>query len=80
MDWRFVDDEKWAEVHNTLNGAAVESMRVKWDEMFWEKEGKERPKTPVKKRTTRKKVDEKKPYPSFIKFVLVAKLDSVNIT
>lgn len=34
MDWRFVDDEKWVEVHDTLNGAGVESISAKWDEMF----------------------------------------------
>jgi len=34
MDWRFVDDEKWAEVQNALNGAGVESMQAKWGEMF----------------------------------------------
>jgi hypothetical protein len=34
MDWQFVDDEKWQAVHDSLNGAGVESMRVKWEEMF----------------------------------------------
>jgi hypothetical protein len=34
MDWRFVDDEKWQEVHKALNGAGVESMQAKWDEVF----------------------------------------------
>jgi hypothetical protein len=34
MDWRFVDDEKWREVDVALNGAGVESMQAKWDEMF----------------------------------------------
>jgi hypothetical protein len=34
MDWRFVDDKRWVEVHNALNGAGVESMQAKWDEMF----------------------------------------------
>ncbi|HEY5730144.1 MAG TPA: alpha-amylase family glycosyl hydrolase, partial [Anaerolineales bacterium] len=34
MDWRFVDDEKWADVYNALNGAGVESIQAKWDEIF----------------------------------------------
>jgi hypothetical protein len=29
-----VDDERWREVYVALNGAGVESMQVKWDEMF----------------------------------------------
>jgi glycosidase len=38
MDWRFVDDERWKVVHDALNGAGVESMSAKWDEMFGVKE------------------------------------------
>ncbi len=38
MDWRFVDDERWGEIHFALNGAGVESMSAKWDEMFGVKE------------------------------------------
>jgi hypothetical protein len=34
MDWHFVDDEKWQAVHDALNGAGVESMQGKWEEMF----------------------------------------------
>jgi hypothetical protein len=34
MDWRFVDDARWGEVHSTLNGAGVESVQGKFDEMF----------------------------------------------
>jgi glycosidase len=34
MDWRFVDDEKWRDIHVALNGAGVESMQGKWEEMF----------------------------------------------
>ena len=41
MDWRFVDDEKWREVYVALNGAGVESMQAKWDEMFGEKKEEE---------------------------------------
>ena len=38
MDWRFVDDERWQAIDDALNGAGVESMQAKWDEMFGEKE------------------------------------------
>ncbi|HSL43053.1 MAG TPA: alpha-amylase family glycosyl hydrolase [Anaerolineales bacterium] len=38
MDWRFVDDERWSDVYAALNGAGVESMQRKWDEMFGVKE------------------------------------------
>ena len=34
MDWRFEDDGSWKMVHDALNGAGVESMQGKWDEMF----------------------------------------------
>src|SRR5215216_1660710 len=51
MDWRFVDDERWQTVHDALNGAGVESMQAKWEEMFGEKkeEEKEEEETNVKK-------------------------------
>jgi glycosidase len=38
MDWRFVDDPRWGEIHFALNGAGVESMSAKWEEMFGVKE------------------------------------------
>src|SRR5687768_4666989 len=34
MDWRFVDDSNWELVNSALNGAGVESLQAKWDEMF----------------------------------------------
>ncbi|MFZ5903570.1 MAG: alpha-amylase family glycosyl hydrolase [Chloroflexota bacterium] len=34
MDWQFVDDERWGKIHFALNGAGVESMSAKWEEMF----------------------------------------------
>jgi hypothetical protein len=34
MDWQFVDDEQWRDIHVALNGAGVESMQTKWEEMF----------------------------------------------
>jgi glycosidase len=38
MDWRFVDDSNWEMVHSNLNGAGVESISAKWEEMFGVKE------------------------------------------
>ena len=38
MDWRFVDDERWAAIYNALHGAGVASMQGKFDEMFGVKE------------------------------------------
>ena len=60
MDWRFVDDEKWKEVHEALNGAGVESMQAKWNEMFGVKEDaaeEVKPKKPRKKAAPRKKTE-----------------------
>jgi hypothetical protein len=37
VDWRFVEDERWAEIHQALNGAGTESMGTLWDEKFGEK-------------------------------------------
>jgi glycosidase len=63
MDWRFVDDEKWQAIHEALNGAGVESMQGKWDEMFGEKEEEAievKPKKPRKKVESGKKKEELK--------------------
>jgi glycosidase len=49
MDWRFVDDEKWSDVHVALNGAGVESMQAKWDEMFGEQKATEEKKVKTRK-------------------------------
>jgi hypothetical protein len=38
MDWRFVEDSNWELVNSALNGAGVESMQAKWEEMFGVKE------------------------------------------
>jgi hypothetical protein len=70
MDWRFVDDERWREIYVALNGAGVESMQAKWEEMFGEgtspepfetqpeaaeeKKARKPRKTPAKKTTARK--------------------------
>jgi len=58
MDWRFVDDEKWGAVHNALNGAGVESVQAKWNEMFAVKE--EAVEKEVKVKKPRKKTAAKK--------------------
>ena len=58
LDWRIVvGDEKWQAVYEALNGAGVESVQGKWNEMFDEKEEveEEKPKKPSRKRTTKKK-------------------------
>jgi hypothetical protein len=58
LDWRIVvRDEKWQAVHDALNGAGVESVQGKWDEMFGVKEEvvEEKVKKLAKKRATKKK-------------------------
>jgi glycosidase len=67
MDWRFVDDEKWQAIHDALNGAGVESMQGKWDEMFGVKEEEVVEEVKVKK--PRKKVVTKKAEPKVKKTV-----------
>jgi hypothetical protein len=63
MDWRFVDDEKWREIYVALNGAGVESMQGKWNEMFGVKEEEVveevKVKKPRKKAATTKKAETK---------------------
>jgi len=63
LDWRILPwDEKWGAVHKALNGAGIESVQGKWDELFGEKGEvkEEKPKKPAKKPGTRKKVVGKK--------------------
>ena len=56
MDWRFVDEEQWRDIYVALNGAGVESMQAKWDEMFGVREEKEKSeKKEVKVKKPRKK-------------------------
>jgi hypothetical protein len=55
MDWRFVDDSNWGLVHSALNGAGVESMRAKWDEMFGVREAESNEMKAGKVRKPRKK-------------------------
>ncbi|MFZ5887281.1 MAG: alpha-amylase family glycosyl hydrolase [Chloroflexota bacterium] len=59
MDWRFVDDERWREVYVALNGAGVESMQGKWEEMFGKKETRDKVEE-VKVKKPRKKPAAKK--------------------
>jgi glycosidase len=69
MDWRFVDDERWRDIYVALNGAGVESMQAKWDEMFGMKKEevveevkvKKPRKKAVAKKTAEKKSPSKKP-------------------
>jgi glycosidase len=58
LDWRFVNSSEWGMVNGALNGAGVESIQAKYDEMFAKKE-EEKKEEPVakKKRVTRKKVE-----------------------
>ena len=54
MDWRFVEDERWAQIHDALGGTGVESLQAKWDELFGKKgteaEKKKEPRTPKPRR------------------------------
>ncbi|MCK6539079.1 MAG: hypothetical protein L6Q26_03385 [Anaerolineales bacterium] len=56
MDWHFVDDEKYRDIYVALNGAGVESMSAKWEEMFGAKdEGEGMKDEEVKVRKARRK-------------------------
>jgi hypothetical protein len=60
MDWRFVDDEKWQVIHEALQGAGVESIQAKWEEMFGAKEEvaeEVKVKKPRKKAVAKKKAE-----------------------
>ena len=61
MDWRFVEASNWEVVNSNLNGAGVESVQAKWDEMFGVKEEvveAVKVKKPRKKAAPKKKVAE----------------------
>ncbi|HEX6271011.1 MAG TPA: alpha-amylase family glycosyl hydrolase [Anaerolineales bacterium] len=61
LDWRFEDDEKWRDIYVALNGAGVESMQAKWEEMFGTKdEGEPVKDEEVKVKKPRKKAGAKK--------------------
>ena len=64
MDWRFVDDERWQQICDTLSGTGIESMQAKWDEMYGVKEEEdaeeETVKTPPRKAVVKKEGTKKK--------------------
>jgi len=67
MDFRFVESSEWEMVNSALNGAGVQSMQAKFDEMFGKKEEVksekkevEKIKKPRKKATAKKVAAEKK--------------------
>jgi len=54
LDWQIVFwDEQWQAVYDAVNGAGIESVQAKWEEMFGEKEELQEEKP--KKRATKKK-------------------------
>ncbi len=58
MDWRFVEDERWETVCEALNGAGMQSIQEKWDEIFGNASGREGEigeKTAIKKKPVAKK-------------------------
>jgi glycosidase len=62
LDWRFVEDERWVQVYDALQGSGVESMQAKWDELFAPVEQKKParkttrvPRKPAKPRTAARK-------------------------
>jgi glycosidase len=61
LDWRIVIGDEWRMVNEALNGAGVESVQGKWEEMFGVKEEvvEEKVKKPAKKRATKKAGDKK---------------------
>ncbi len=62
LDWRFVDGPEWQTVFESLNGAGVDSIHGKWQELFGSRP--EEPSTaltePKPKKTARKKAATKK--------------------
>jgi glycosidase len=64
LDWQFVDDDKWQTIYQSLNGAGVESIQAKFDELFGGKKEIAADEVKVKKprkKTVNKEVKEKKP-------------------
>jgi len=59
LDWRFVDDSNWGLVNSNLNGAGVESMSAKWEEMFGERKDVISEKQKVAKKPRKKAVTKK---------------------
>jgi hypothetical protein len=61
LDWRFVDGEQWQKVYETLNGAGVQSMQARFDEMFVVKEEVKSVTEEAEKKKERKKRTARKP-------------------
>ncbi len=59
LDWRFVEGDEWKAINDSLNGAGVESIQARREEMFTVKAG-ERKKDEEKKESARKPVTRKK--------------------
>src|SRR5215216_7239715 len=77
MDWRFVEDPNWELVNSNLNGAGVESLQAKWDEMFGVKE--EEVVEEVKAKKPRKKPVVKKAEPTVKKTSPKKKVIAENV-
>lgn len=60
LDWRFVDDPRWHQISVELDGAGVESMQAKWEEIFGGEERGERKEQKVKKPRRKPGTSEKK--------------------
>jgi len=64
MDWRFVEDERWVEVCDVLDGSGVGSIQEKWDQIFGNVREPEEVKPVkaglIKKPAARKKLVERK--------------------
>jgi glycosidase len=50
LDWRFVNSSEWGMVNSALNGAGVQSVQTRFDEMFAPKEEVKREKVEMKKK------------------------------
>jgi glycosidase len=63
LDWRFVEDERWQEVHDALHGGGMGSIQQKWDEIFGNVRTEEvqKPEAKVKAAARRKSVEKKAP-------------------
>jgi glycosidase len=61
LDWQFVSGEQWKTIYEALNGAGVESIQAKYDEMFLLKEEVIKQPAKTEKRKTTGKRATKKP-------------------
>ncbi|MGA7194458.1 MAG: hypothetical protein WBW94_12585, partial [Anaerolineales bacterium] len=56
MDFRFVESSEWEMVNSALNGAGVESMQAKYDEMFGAKKVVEKKEVKSEKKVIKRKI------------------------